>query len=71
VNQSRFPTFNSIWRVLTLAVGATIRFAPLARGQNAGLHTLSVRVPGYPDAVIQTRKSYWPGIVEPTAGNQR
>jgi VWFA-related protein len=35
------------------------------------LHTLSVRVPGYPDAIIQTRKSYWPGIVEPTAGNQR
>jgi VWFA-related protein len=33
------------------------------------LHTLSVRVPGCPDAVIQTRKSYWPGIVEPTAGN--
>jgi VWFA-related protein len=35
------------------------------------LHTLSVRVPGYPDAVIQTRKSYWPEIVEPTAGNLR
>jgi VWFA-related protein len=33
------------------------------------LHTLSVRVPGYPDAIIQTRKSYWPLIVEPTAGN--
>ena len=35
------------------------------------LHTLSVRVPGYPDAIIQTRKSYWPLIVEPTSGNQR
>lgn len=35
------------------------------------LHTLSVRVPGYPDAIIQTRKSYWPLIVEPTTGNQR
>jgi VWFA-related protein len=35
------------------------------------LHTLSVRVPGYPDAIIQTRKSYWPVIVEPTTGNQR
>jgi VWFA-related protein len=35
------------------------------------LHTLSVRIPGYPDAIIQTRKSYWPLIVEPTTGNQR
>ncbi len=35
------------------------------------LHTLSVRVPGYPDAIIQTRRSYWPLIVEPTTGNQR
>jgi hypothetical protein len=33
------------------------------------LHTLSVRVPGYPDAIIQTRKNYWPETVEPTAGN--
>jgi VWFA-related protein len=32
------------------------------------LHTLSVRVPGYPDAIIQTRKSYWPAIVEPSNG---
>ena len=37
MNQPRFPTFNSSWRVLTLAVGATILFAPLARGQNAGI----------------------------------
>lgn len=29
-----------------------------------GLHTLRVRVAGYPDAVIQTRKSYWAGISE-------
>jgi VWFA-related protein len=36
---------------------------------NLTLHTLSVRVPGYPDAIIQTRKSYWPGTAEPTAGN--
>lgn len=35
------------------------------------LHTLSVRVSGYPDAIVQTRKSYWPLIVEPTTGNQR
>ena len=35
------------------------------------LHTLSVRVADYPDAVIQTRKSYWPGIFEPTSGDAR
>jgi len=35
------------------------------------LHTLSVRVPGYPDAIIQTRKSYWPEIVEPSSGDVR
>jgi hypothetical protein len=35
------------------------------------LHTLSVRVADYPDAVIQTRKSYWPGVVEPSTGNVR
>jgi hypothetical protein len=35
------------------------------------LHTLSVRVADYPDAVIQTRKSYWPGIFEPAAGDAR
>ena len=29
-----------------------------------GLHKLRVRVPDYPDAVIQTRKSYWSGILE-------
>ena len=36
---------------------------------NLNLHTLSVRVATHPDAIIQTRKSYWPGTVEPTAGN--
>ncbi len=30
----------------------------------AGLHTLRVRVPDYPDAAIQTRKSYWAGPAE-------
>jgi VWFA-related protein len=35
------------------------------------LHTLSVDVADHPDAVIQTRKSYWPGIVEPSAGDVR
>ncbi len=34
-----------------------------------GFHSLRVRVPEYPDAVIQTRKSYWPGISESTAGD--
>ncbi len=29
-----------------------------------GLHSLRVRVPDYPDAVIQTRKSYWSGILD-------
>jgi len=29
-----------------------------------GLHSLKVRVPDYPDAFIQTRKSYWSGIIE-------
>ncbi|HLJ26176.1 MAG TPA: VWA domain-containing protein [Candidatus Angelobacter sp.] len=29
-----------------------------------GLHSLRVRVPDYPDAVIQTRRSYWAGILE-------
>jgi VWFA-related protein len=35
------------------------------------LHALSVRVADYPDAIIQTRKSYWPGIVEPSTGDVR
>ena len=30
----------------------------------SGLHTLRVRVPDYPDAVIQTRKNYWAGMVD-------
>jgi hypothetical protein len=29
-----------------------------------GLHTLKVRVADYPDAVIQTRKSYWAGLLD-------
>jgi len=29
-----------------------------------GLHSLRVRVPDFPDAVIQTRRSYWAGIIE-------
>ncbi|HTB14635.1 MAG TPA: hypothetical protein VK752_23850 [Bryobacteraceae bacterium] len=29
-----------------------------------GLHTLKVRVAEYPDAVIQTRKSYWAGMLD-------
>jgi VWFA-related protein len=29
-----------------------------------GLHSLQVSVPDYPDAIIQTRRSYWSGILE-------
>jgi hypothetical protein len=32
-----------------------------------GLHSLKVRVPDYPDAFIQTRKTYWSGIIETQA----
>jgi VWFA-related protein len=34
-----------------------------------GLHSLKVRVPDYPDAFIQTRKSYWSGIIERPFGD--
>jgi VWFA-related protein len=40
VNQPGFQTFNFNWRALTLAVGATILFAPLAKGQNADISEL-------------------------------
>ena len=36
-----------------------------------GLHNLRVRIVDYPDAVIQTRRSYWPGIFEPSTGDVR
>jgi VWFA-related protein len=36
-----------------------------------GLHTLRVRIVDYPDAVIQTRRSYWPGIFEPSTRDVR
>lgn len=29
-----------------------------------GLHSIRVRVAGHPDAIIQTRKSYWSGLVQ-------
>jgi hypothetical protein len=29
-----------------------------------GLHSIKVRVPDYPDAIIQTRKNYWAGMLE-------
>ena len=32
------------------------------------IHTLNVRVADYPDAVINTRKSYWPATFEPSTG---
>jgi hypothetical protein len=34
-----------------------------------GLHSLKVRVPDYPDAFIQTRRSYWSGVIESSSGN--
>ncbi len=39
-----------------------LSFKPAAE-QAWGLHTLKVRVADYPDAVIQTRKSYWAGML--------
>ena len=44
-----------------------LSFKPSA-APDMSLHSLTVRVAGYPDAVIQTRRSYWSGILE-SAGN--
>jgi hypothetical protein len=33
------------------------------------LHSLRVRVANYPDAVIQTRRTYWSGILESSTGD--
>lgn len=38
-----------------------LSFQP-ASSSRIGLHSMRVSVSGYPDAVIQTRKSYWSGI---------
>jgi hypothetical protein len=40
-----------------------LSFKPTAEPAR-GLHSLRVRVTDYPDAVIQTRKSYWAGMTE-------
>jgi VWFA-related protein len=40
-----------------------LSFAP-STSSEPSLHTLRVHVPDYPDAVIQTRKNYWSGILE-------
>jgi len=45
-----------------------LSFKPSA-GPGMSLHSLRVRVAGYPDAVIQSRRSYWSGIFESTAGD--
>jgi VWFA-related protein len=37
-----------------------LSFRPVSASA-AGLHSIRVRVTGYPDAVIQTRKTYWAG----------
>jgi VWFA-related protein len=39
-----------------------LRFQPADPA--SGLHSLRVRVAGYPDAMIQTRRSYWAGVFE-------
>ena len=39
-----------------------LRFQP--SGPIMILHNLRVRVEGYPDAVIQTRRNYWSGIYD-------
>jgi VWFA-related protein len=40
-------------------------------GAPLSLHSLRVRVAGYPDAVIQTRRSYWSGFFEASGGDVR
>lgn len=35
------------------------RFPPGSPGAEPGLHSLTVRIPKYPDAVIRSRESYW------------
>jgi VWFA-related protein len=47
-----------------------LSFKPSA-GPGMSLHSLRVRVAGYPDAVIQSRRSYWSGIFESSAGDGR
>jgi VWFA-related protein len=39
-----------------------LRFQPSS--PTFGLHTLGVRVEGHPEAVIQTRKNYWAGLLD-------
>ena len=46
-----------------------VSFQPPASAE-FGLHTLKVRVVGFPDAVIQARKSYWSGILEGAGSKQ-
>lgn len=40
-----------------------LSFQPVS-STKIGLHSVQVRVTGHPDAIIQTRKSYWSGIPE-------
>jgi VWFA-related protein len=46
-----------------------LRFQP--SGPIMILHSLRVRVEGYPDAVIQTRRNYWSGIFDSSTGDVR
>jgi VWFA-related protein len=36
-----------------------------------GFHSLKVRVPDYPDALVRTRESYWSGNVRPASGDAK
>ena len=47
-----------------------LSFKPSA-GPGLSLHSLRVRVAGYPDAVIQSRRSYWAGIFDSPTGDDR
>jgi VWFA-related protein len=47
-----------------------LRFQP-SSGPIMVLHSLTVQVAGYPDAVIQTRRNYWSGIFESPTGSGR
>jgi VWFA-related protein len=41
-----------------------LSFKPTGSSPALGLHSLRVVVPDYPDAIIQTRRSYWSGMLE-------
>jgi hypothetical protein len=44
-----------------------LSFQP-ASDQTLSIHSLRVRIADLPEAVIQTRKNYWSGILDRSAG---